>query len=448
MIERLKQWFPLRAGESRLVFSLGFILFANYAAMGITKVVSVSGFLAEVQDHYILLVWAIDMVLLILATGIQSLIVDRFDRIKLLGGVLLVFVILYAVLPLTFLSKSFPASISYTLIYLLNDQQWRFFPVVFWILVNDIYDPATGRRVMPIIANFAFLGTIIGLGIGAIDAKLEFGPVKLLLLNASIFSLAYLIARTRLRSVKLPPPIGSQATSMKETLSEGWEFIKTVPAFSWSALGMLVAGSVMTILLYDVLSDAKLDLGTGFQSFYAQYNLAIAFMSIFVQSTSAKIIERISLKRSFLIQPFVMLGSMIANFFIPGYISSALSQGVSRVTYDTVDLSARKAFQAMVPNEKRGRVSMFIDSYLPSAGTIIGSLVTFVIIALGLRFGFAREQYSLIYLGVGVAVALVALFAAFRVRATYEQSMLSWQLKRRTRGASVLDKLDFGENDK
>ncbi|MBK8783294.1 MAG: hypothetical protein IPO22_16155 [Anaerolineales bacterium] len=72
--------------------------------MGITKVVSVSGFLAEVKDHYILLVWAIDMVLLILATGIQSLIVDRFDRIKLLAGVLLVFVILYAVLPLTFLS--------------------------------------------------------------------------------------------------------------------------------------------------------------------------------------------------------------------------------------------------------------------------------------------------------------------------------------------------------
>ncbi|MBK8429738.1 MAG: hypothetical protein IPL27_29025 [Lewinellaceae bacterium] len=447
MIERLKQWFPLRAGESRLVFSLGFILFANYAAMGITKVVSVSGFLAEVKDHWILLVWAVDMVLLILATGIQSLIVDRFDRIKLLAGVLLVFVILYALLPLTFLSKSFPASISYTLIYLLNDQQWRFFPVVFWILVNDIYDPATGRRVMPIIATFAFVGTIVGLGIGAIDAKLGFGPVKLLLLNASIFFLAYLIAQTRLRTVRLAPPAGAQ-TSMKETLTEGWEFIKTVPAFAWSALGMLAAGSVMTILLYDVLSDAKLDLGSGFQSFYAQYNLAIAFVSIFVQGISAKIIERISLKRSFLIQPFVMLGSVIANFFIPGYVSSAAAQGFSRITYDTVDLSARKAFQAMVPNEKRGRVSMFIDSYLPSGGTILGSLITFAIISLGLRFGFSRGQYSLVYLGVGVAAALLAVFAAFRVRATYEQSMLSWQLKRRTRGASVLDKLDFGEDEK
>jgi AAA family ATP:ADP antiporter len=131
MIERLKQWFPLRAGESRLVFSLGFILFANYAAMGITKVVSVSGFLAEVKDHYILLVWAIDMVLLILATGIQSLIVDRFDRIKLLAGVLLVFVILYAVLPLPFFPNLSLLRSVIHLIYLLNDQQWRFFPCRF-----------------------------------------------------------------------------------------------------------------------------------------------------------------------------------------------------------------------------------------------------------------------------------------------------------------------------
>lgn len=447
MQERIGKWFPLRAGESGLVFTLGFILFANYAAMGITKVVSVSGFLSEVKDHYILLVWAIDMVLLILATGVQSLIVDRFDRIKLMGGVLLVFGALYAILPLAFVAKGFPASISYTLIYLLNDQQWRFFPVVFWILVNDIYDPATGRRVMPVIANFAFVGTIVGLGIAAIDARQDFGPARLLLLNASIFFVAYLISMFRLRAVKLPPPILS-SDSMKETLTEGWEFIKTVPAFAYLAVAMLATGSVMTILLYDVLSDAKFDLQSGFQSFYAIYNLIIAVGSIFLQSVSAKIIEKISLKRSFLVQPFMMMAATIANFFIPGYMSSAISQGVSRASYDTIDLSARKAFQAMVPNEKRGRVSMFIDSYLPSGGTIIGSLITFAIIAIGIKLGFDRSQYSYIYLGVGIVIAIVAAFASYRVRATYEQSMLNWQLKRRTRGASVLDKLDFGDRNK
>lgn len=447
MRERFNRWFPLRSGEPGLVLTLGFILFANYAAMGITKVVSVSGFLSQVKEHYILLVWAVDMILLILATGLQSLIVDRFDRVKLMAAVLVVFSLLYALLPLTFYSKIFPASLSYTLIYLLNDQQWRFFPVVFWILVNDIYDPASGRRVMPVIANFAFLGTIVGLGVAAIDAKLQFGTVKLLILNASIFFAAFLLASIGLRKVKISSAAQTQV-SMKESLVEGWEFIKTVPAFANLALGVLAAGTVMTILLFDALSDAKVDLGKGFQSFYAQYNLLIAIGSIMIQSISSWLIERLSLKRSFLIQPFVMLGTMVANIFVPGFIGSAIAQGAARVTYDTVDLSSRKAFQAMVPNEKRGRVSMFIDSYLPSAGTIIGSLIAFAIIALGLKLGFLREQYTLVYLTVGILIALVAVYAAYRVRATYEQSMLNWQLKRRTRGASVLDKLDFGDGDK
>ncbi len=443
MRERLLQLFRLKTGELGLVLALGGILFANYAAMGITKVVSVSGFLSEVKDHYILLVWAVDMVLLILATGLQSLVVDRFDRVKLMIVVLLVFTGLYALLPLAFLFKSFPLSIAYTLIYLLNDQQWRFFPVVFWILVNDIYDPAAGRRLLPVIGNFAFFGTIIGLGVAGLDARLQFGAVKLLYLNAAIFFAGSIIAYFGLRKVQIVSATRT-GVSMQETFKEGWDFIKTVPAFAYLALGMLAAGAVMTVLLYDALSDAKLDLGNGFQAFYANYNLLIAVGSILIQTLAGRVIEKLSLKNSFLIQPFIMLASSVMNFFIPGFLSSASAQGVARVTYETVDLSNRKAFQAMVPNEKRGRVSMFIDSYLPSLGTILGSLITFGIIAAGLGLGLKRDVYTLIYLGVGVALAVLAVWAALLVRKTYEESMLNWQLKRRTRGSSgVLDKLEF-----
>jgi ATP:ADP antiporter, AAA family len=448
MMEKLRQAFRFRPGEAGLVFVLGAMLFANYAAMGITKVISVSGFLSQVKDHYILLVWAVDMVLLILATGLQSLVVDRFDRIKLMLVVLLVFTGLYAVLPLTFLNTTFPLSISYTLIYLLNDQQWRFFPVLFWILVNDIFDPAAGRRLLPIIANFAFVGTIVGLAVGGLDARLQFGPVMLLYLNAAIFLTGFVIAYFGLRKVRL---ISTTRTgvSMKETFAEGWNFIKTVPSFAYVAFGMLTAGTIMTILLYDTLSDAKLDLGNGFQAFYANYNLLMAVGSILVQTFAGRVIDKLGLKNGFFIQPFVMLAATLTNFFIPGFLSSSSAQGVARVSYETVDQSNRKAFQAMVPNEKRGRVSLFIDSYLPSLGTIVGSLITFGIVVAGLGLGLTRGVYGLIYLGVGVALAALSIWAAFRIRKTYDESMLNWQLKRRTRGSSgVLDKLDFSDGEK
>jgi MFS family permease len=270
--------------------------------------------------------------------------------------------------------------------------------------------------------------------------------VRLLLLNALIFMSAFAISRFGLRTVRVRNET-TASVSMKETFSEGWEFIRTVPAFAYLSLGMLAAGGVMTVLLYDTLSDAKLDLGDGFQAFYAQYNLLIAVGCILVQSLAARVIEKLSLKNSFLVQPLVMLGGTLVNFFVPGYLSSAGSQGVARVTYDTLDLSSRKALQALVPNERRGRVSMFIDSYLPSLGTILGSLVTFGVVAVGLRLSLPREHYVLIYIGLAVAVSVLAVFSALRVRKTYDASMLNWQLKRRTRGASVLDKLDFGDEE-
>jgi ATP/ADP translocase len=235
---------------------------------------------------------------------------------------------------------------------------------------------------------------------------------------------------------------------MRDTFSAGWDFIKTVPAFAYQALGMLAAGAVMTILLYDALSDAHIDLGDGFQSFYANYSLLIAVGSIIIQSLTSRIIEKLSLKNSFLVQPVVMTVASALNFLVPGVSSSATAHGVARVSYDTLDQSNRKAFQALVPNEMRGRVSMFIDGYLPSLGTILGSLITFGVISAGIGLSLSRVLFSQIYLGIGIGLSILALWAVSRVRRTYDESMLNWKLKRRTRGSSgVLDKLEFSDGD-
>jgi hypothetical protein len=42
-----------------------------------------------------------------------------------------------------------------------------------------------------------------------------------------------------------------------------------------------------------------------------------------------------------------------------------------------------------------------------------------------------------------VAAAAVGLWAALRLRAVYDSSMLNWRLKRRERRSSVMDKLQF-----
>jgi AAA family ATP:ADP antiporter len=442
MKERLMKGLNVKEGEMGLVFTLGAILFINFAAMGIVKVVSVSGFLSEVSGHFILLVWAVDMALLVLATALQSLIIDRFKRVSLLGGLIIVIGLLYALLSLTFKIEGFPLEISYTLLYLVTDQQWLIFPLIFWALVNDIYSPAQGRRLLPVIGSFAFLGTIVGLGVVRMDASFNFGPFALLLFNAAIFFVAWLLVRFYISKQDMRQKTQPKIT-FGDAISGGWEYIRSVKTFRALSVAMLATGITVTILLYDMLADAVAQFGTNFQGFYALYSLVIAVASFVVQFVSGKIIEKLGIRDTFAILPGMMLFGSVLSFFAPGIWGSAPAQGVVRVALETVDQSNRKAYQALVPDEKRGRVSIFIDSYLPSFGTILGSLIAFGVISWGIASETNPAIYSSINMGIAVLAAAVAVAAFFFMRAAYEKSLLSWQMKRRSRGSSVFDKLDF-----
>ena len=114
---------------------------------------------------------------------------------------------------------------------------------------------------------------------------------------------------------------------------------------------------------------------------------------------------------------------------------------LAKLSQKTIDESARKAFQSIVPEERRGRVSIFTDSYLPAAATILGSLITLAILAIGPQFGSSVSFYA--YMAVAALAGLLAIWATCKMSAVYDTSMLNWRLKRRQRAASVLDKLDF-----
>lgn len=442
MKERLQKGLNLKDGEIGLVFTLGAVIFINFAAMGIVKVVSISGFLSEVRGHYILLVWAIDMALLLLAAAFQSLIIDRFKRVNLLGGLIIAIGLVYTLISLTFSITGFPLSISYALLYLVTDQQWLIFPLIFWALVNDIYAPAQGRRLLPVIGSFAFLGTIVGLGVVQMDTTFHFGPFTLLLFNAAIFFVAWLLVRFYISKQTMRQKTQPKIT-FGEAVSGGWEYVRAVPTFRALSVTMVATGITVTILLYDALAEAVVEFGANFQSFYALYSLVIAVTSFVVQFASGKIIEKLGIRDTFAILPGTMLLGSVLSFFVPGVWGSAPAQGVVRVALETVDQSTRKAYQALVPDEKRGRVSIFIDSYLPSFGTIIGSLVAFGVISWGIASEISFEVYSAINMGIAILGAITSVVAFFFMRAAYEKSLLSWKMKRRSRGSSVLDQLDF-----
>lgn len=117
------------------------------------------------------------------------------------------------------------------------------------------------------------------------------------------------------------------------------------------------------------------------------------------------------------------------------------AEKVARSIRDTIDDSARKSFQMLVPEERRGRVSTFMNNYLPSVGTILACVLTGGVILVST---LVKHDLHIGYLVLAIVGAAAALWAIFKMHAAYDTSLLSWRLKRRQRSSSALmDKLNF-----
>ncbi len=426
---------------------LGFLLLGNSLARQVAGIVGLSGFLSTSGVNSMLLVMAIDYLIVLAVSAIQSLIVDRFDRKKLLAGICLVFMLVFICLRVLFLVHA-PEWLSYAIMYLVAEQQLIFFPLIFWVLANDICNMAQSKRLFPIISSWSFVGKILGIGIAAASpalfAKIGLPLEEILTVNVLVYLFAFLLVVFGLKDQTIRKTAQAKET-VRETMAEGWDFISNVPSFRYLILAILAMAVCDTIVEFRflVISDGTFPGQGAYQQFYSLYRLGATLLSFLMQTFfTSRIISRLNLKNVFFILPTITLLGSVGMFFLPG-LSMALTAMVSlKLVRETIDESSRKSFEALVPEERRGRVSTFMDSYLPAMGTVASCLVTGIIVLLGLGLG---RDLSGVYIAVAVAGAMGAIWSIVKMRACYDSSLLNWRLKRRQRGmsADLLDKLTF-----
>ena len=197
---------------------------------------------------------------------------------------------------------------------MLAEQQWLIVPLVFWVLANDIFDMVQAKRLFPVIASAGFAGRLIGIGIAAIlpfliDKISTLKPEDLLIFNALIYLLIYLVFIEGTRRVKLRQTSQVHQT-VRETLTEGWGFVKEVLSFRYLTLAMLAVSLVITVIDFHflVVSDKAFSNPNSFQTFYSLYRLGLTLVSMAVQVfLTSRLIDSMSLKNVFLILPFALL---------------------------------------------------------------------------------------------------------------------------------------------
>lgn len=440
----------VQAGEIGLVLTMGLLLLINSMALEFSDVVAVSGFLANVSVSNILIVWVIDMILIGIAASVQSFIVDRFNRIRVMQALVVIFIIAYALLRLLFLLEIMPPVVNYALLFLLVEQQWIFFPLVFWVLASDVFDLAQAKRLFPLIAAFSFIGQILGLSLAsaapALLARLGLSSAEPLTFNVLIYIIAFVIILIGTRAMKIRERrAATTEQSIKQTLSEGVGFVREVPSFRYLMIAMFATAVVLTISDYHFLSTSDSAFVAAppgsFQTFYGLYRLVVTVMAIMVQTLLAgRLIERFQLKNVLTILPMAMV-LCLGLMFVPRLSIVALGRALFRIVQTSIDEPARKTLLSLVPDERRGRVSLFMDSYLFVAGAILGCALIGGVLLISPLVGLGSPAW--VYLGIGIAAALVAGWAVFQMRNSYEKSMLNWRLRRRSRGASVLNNLEF-----
>ncbi|MBX3065866.1 MAG: hypothetical protein KF726_23005 [Anaerolineae bacterium] len=443
LVTRLLRVYPAEIG---LTLTLGFLLLVNAMAQQISGVVAVSGFLSEVGTNQLLLVWIVNYTLIALVAAFQSLIVDRFNRVTLIGIVCLGFAGIYLGLRLMF-AANFPGWLTYSLIYIVSDQQWLFFPLVFWVLANDTVDMAQAKRLFPLFASIGFIGKIIGIIIAGVSPallkQLQSSSVELTTFIALLYVLAFVVVRLRLRGVKIRQTV-QKVEPLQKRLNEAQEFIKDVPLYRFLSysIAALIICHIIIEFHFMVVSSQQYPDGVGFAQFYSAYRLGVALLAFLIQSVlTSRLIEKMTLKNVFLIMPVAVTTGLAAMLAFPGFITGVLGMVLNRLPRDTVDESAQKSLLAMVPEERRGRVALYMDNGMIGLGSVLGCILALIVVTLGPYL--LGANYAAAYLLIGLVAAVIGVFCVIKARSQYDKSLLSWRLKRRQRGASILDKLDF-----
>ncbi|MFH7242442.1 MAG: hypothetical protein ACHWZW_06280 [Spirulina sp.] len=431
----------IKASDYQLAWiGLAVIFSLNTLSQRLGEVVSISNFLENVGVDSIFLIWFLDAVLLILATSFQSLLVDRIFRLTLTKIVALAVAILFALCWLL-MAVGAPSSLTFTLMFLIAQQQTVFVPVILWTLANDVFDVATGRRLFPRLAAVAFIGSLVGSGIAALMPHIQggLGVETILLSNVAIYLGIILILQLGFKPEWIRK---TTTTTLKaaDVLQEGFGFIKDVPAFKFLILSLvlLYAGDVLIEYYFFAATNAVFPDLDQFQTFFGIFSLLrqVAYLIIQVWVVE-RLINALGLQSIWLVAPIAMVLAGTSALGVAGLAGAVLSVTLLKLPLYGVDETARKNLQGLIPEERRGRVSLFMDGYVIALGSMIGAMMGAGALYLGTQFAFPSQTgLRLLVVGLGC----VAIYMALQVRRTYEASMLNWRLKRRQRGrSSILD---------
>ncbi|MFN8534292.1 MAG: hypothetical protein U0556_12200 [Dehalococcoidia bacterium] len=424
---------------------LALLLFVFTFMLQSNEVAATSGLISQVGVDNILWVWAGGMLSVMLTSTAYSLIVDSHQRSRLIVWAAFLGAAGYGLVWLLFFLGA-PPLLCYLVYYVVIVQHMALLPLAVWTLGNDAFNVGEARRLFPLLAITGLIGGMVGNLAAAGLALLNLaGAAPTLLMNVVLGLVLGLVLPPIFRSVDVRSRQARDSESMLETLREGIGFLREVPAFRFLGLIILAVSGGYTTIEYVFLSDLRATFTNpdSLQAFYGLFKVSTLVAILVLQTFATRLISRLEFKGVFGVMPATLFGAMGLALFLPGLAPVVIGNFLARVVLQRVELPARKSFQGLVPDERRGRVSAFLDGILYPFGAILGTAVIGACLALGGAGVLEQSQARSLYLLIAGVTMAFALWAVLSFTRSYESSMLSWRLQRKRTRGDILKKLDF-----
>ncbi|MFZ9629106.1 MAG: MFS transporter [Ilumatobacteraceae bacterium] len=420
--ERRTRW------ELTIGLALAAIVFAGF----ITEVVASSLLVAGSGPSALAIVWPISGAVLLLLGSVQGKFVDRFARERVVVTLCLVDAALFTVVLVLFATGA-PTAVPAALASILADQMMFLLPVVMWALAGDVFTAGQGSMVFPRISRWGLIGQISGLVVAtvaplALDALDLTTPWLVLIAPVVLVCIAVVVPHLLHDATTAAGHQRSEtgAESLRSTLT----FIRELPAFRWllrASLLIFVAGTALEFGFLDVL-HTHYDNAGDLQVVFAGTALVGFALGAVIQSVvTRRVISRWGVGRSLGILP--ALTAVGAAAMVIGGLTDQLAVVVAgvlvwRLPRWSTDSSARHGAQATLPDERRARAAMLLD-LVPQA---LGLLLVPVSVGLTSLVG-GNWLVPLCATAIAVAGTLVAR----NIATTWDDTQLSYRLKRRKR---------------
>jgi AAA family ATP:ADP antiporter len=281
----------------------------------------------------------------------------------------------------------------------------------FWSLINETFDPHTGRSAATAIASGGTLGGLLGaLAAWRMSTFIAVPTMLPLLAGASLVSLW---GTLRLRRSLHPPALVEKGTgegTVEETLADvtlaPLRGLRKAPYLR--NLAAIVALGAVTSGLLDYVFSAEatraFPSAPALLSFFSFFWLIVGLLSFLLQVLLGKLaLEKLGVALTVALLPAVVVLGGTVGLAVPGLWSTAILRGGEATQRNSLFRAAYEMLYTPLSEQKKRSTKTLIDVGFDRIGTLVAAGITVVALAV------AGARAELILLVLAVACALVTL---------------------------------------